>query len=136
MAEKLDGVMLVVLTYLDQRLTANASLPPETILQTPSGCADDADSDGGSCGQSVAPRDSSAATRKRRTSEGGDGVESVARLLKVCEVVVVGIQVQRSVAAPRMQALLQVFFVKMVVPYITKGLVHVLGAVLRFGQHL
>lgn len=89
MAEKLDGVMLVVLTYLDQRLTANASLPPETILQTPSGLSDDADSGGSSGDQSVPASDASAAPRKRRSSEGGDGVESVARLLKVCEGIVV-----------------------------------------------
>lgn len=82
MAEKLDGVMLVVLTYLDQRLTANASLPPETILETPSGLSDDDNSDGSSGDQSVPASDASAAPRKRRSSEGGDGVESVARLLK------------------------------------------------------
>lgn len=32
MAEKLDGVMLVVFTYLDQRLTAKVSIPAEAIV--------------------------------------------------------------------------------------------------------
>lgn len=106
MAEKLDGVMMVVLTYLDQRLTANASLPPETILETPSGCADDADSDGSSGGNSVPTSDVSAAPRKRRSSEGGDGVNSVARLLKVCQLFVVfGIPLYLSMVVPRMQVL-------------------------------
>lgn len=91
MAEKLDGVMLVVLTYLDQRLTANASLPPETILEAPSGVSVDSDSDG-SVGESLPAGSDSDALRNRRRSEGGQGTESVARLLKVGQ--------PRSILAP------------------------------------
>lgn len=100
MADKLDRVMLVVFTYLDQRLTAHASLPPENFLGTPSagrqaaatngvgeGCEGevgrgDADSGGSSS--------SSSGNGRRRSSVGGSqGMEPVARLLKVHKLVCV-----------------------------------------------
>lgn len=86
MAEKLDGVMLVVFTYLDQRLTANASLPSEAMLETPSA---NADANADSSGSQRAEEEGDARVvddserRKRRTSAGGQGMEPVARLLQV-----------------------------------------------------
>lgn len=88
MAEKLDGVMLVVFTYLDQRLTAHASLPPEKILETPllplihgaataEGGVEDGEAGADGSG-------SSSSNKGRRSSMGGSqGMEPVARLLKV-----------------------------------------------------
>lgn len=92
MADKLDRVMLVVFTYLDQRLTAHASLPPEAILETPMAgraaaaaaavaAADDVERRG-----DVADIDdtNSSSRKGRRSSIGGpQGMEPVARLLKV-----------------------------------------------------
>lgn len=81
MAEKLDGVMLVVFTYLDQRLTAHASLPPEKILETPlfdgAANAEGGGAEGGEAGVG-------SSSKGRRSSTGGSqGMEPVARLLKV-----------------------------------------------------
>lgn len=86
MADKLDGVMLVVFNYLDQRLTANASLPPETILETPvagdGGCEDAAAAQGVLRGDEAGS--DSGALKGRGGSTGGlQGMEPVARLLKV-----------------------------------------------------
>lgn len=79
MADKLDGVMLVVFTYLDQRLTANACLPPEKILETPLTGSGADDAEGSETGSSKGRRSS--------TGTGGlQGMEPVARLLKVCRV--------------------------------------------------
>eukprot|EP00903_Cladosiphon_okamuranus_P012898 g12042.t1 len=85
MAEKLDGVMLVVFTYLDQRLTAHASLPPEKILETPltpsiHGAAG-AD-DGAERGEVGVDGNSSNSNGKRSSMQGSQGMEPVARLLK------------------------------------------------------
>ncbi|CAM9149975.1 unnamed protein product, partial [Hapterophycus canaliculatus] len=94
MADKLDGVMLVVFTYLDQRLTANASLAPEQILETPLIGVGDGDAaearaqglDGAASGegrQTEADGVSGSRGRVRRASTGGSqGMEPVARLLK------------------------------------------------------
>lgn len=96
MADKLDGVMLVVFTYLDQRLTANASLPPEQIMETPllgvEGGGDAGVEADGRIGAAVAEgRHKEAGSvdggrdKGRRSSTGGlQGMEPVARLLKVC----------------------------------------------------
>eukprot|EP00752_Nemacystus_decipiens_P007776 g6944.t1 len=86
MAEKLDGVMLVVFTYLDQRLTAHASLPPEKILETPltpsiNGAAPA--EDGAEGGEAGVDSNGSSSSRAGRSSTGGSqGMEPVARLLK------------------------------------------------------
>ncbi|CAM9260739.1 unnamed protein product [Scytosiphon promiscuus] len=90
MADKLDGVMLVVFTYLDQRLTANASLPPEQILETPlPGSAAGAEGGGPDGAGGPERRHDEAGGVEggrdggRRSSMGGSqGMESVARLLK------------------------------------------------------
>lgn len=81
MAEKLDGVMLVVFTYLDQRLTANAAMPSEAILETPSASAD---ANGSQRAEEEGDARADDSERlKRRTSAGGQGMEPVARLLQV-----------------------------------------------------
>ncbi|CAB1096312.1 unnamed protein product [Ectocarpus sp. CCAP 1310/34] len=86
MADKLDGVMLVVFNYLDQRLTANASLPPETILET--SVAGDGGCEAVAAAQAVLQGDeagSDSCTPKGRgggSTGGMQGMEPVARLLK------------------------------------------------------
>lgn len=108
MAEKLDGVMLVVFTYLDQRLTAHACLPPEKILETPltgSG-ADGAEEGETGCESS----------KGRRSSTGGlQGMEPVARLLKVrwvgCVSVLLMVMVMVNVlVSTAFQRICRVFF--------------------------
>lgn len=86
MAEKLDGVMLVVFTYLDQRLTAHASLPPEKILGTPltSSIHGAATGDDGAGGVEAGVDSIGSSSKGRRSSMGApQGMEPVARLLKV-----------------------------------------------------
>lgn len=86
MAEKLDGVMLVVFTYLDQRLTAHASLPPEKILETaltPSIHGAAAAADGAERGEAGVDSNSGSSKGRRSSMGGSQGMEPVARLLKV-----------------------------------------------------
>ncbi|CAM9755659.1 unnamed protein product [Ectocarpus fasciculatus] len=86
MADKLDGVMLVVFNYLDQRLTANASLPPETILETP--VAGEGGCEAAAAAQAVLRGDEAGSDSGTLTGPGGmqgmmqQGMEPVARLLK------------------------------------------------------
>lgn len=85
MADKLDGVMLVVFTYLDQRLTAHASLPPEKILETSliHGAVATREEDGGEGGDAGVGSSSSGSKGRRSSMGGSQGMEPVARLLKV-----------------------------------------------------
>lgn len=89
MADKLDGVMLVVFNYLDQRLTANASLPPETILETP--VAGEGVCEAAAAAQAVLRGDEAGSDSGTLKGPGGmlmqQGMEPVARLLKVGSIV-------------------------------------------------
>lgn len=108
MAEKLDGVMLVIFTYLDQRLTAKASIPAEAILSTNAseeeavavnGHANanghgaennyykavigESEEDAAAGGVGTLPATSTARRRRQSVSGVEQGVEPVARLLQV-----------------------------------------------------
>lgn len=107
MAEKLDGVMLVVFTYLDQRLTADTSFAVEDILAAPSPSPSPATPSVSAAAAATSPaavfglsegvegveenRPLSCgavdvAKRRRGTSAGGQGKEPVARLLQASDV--------------------------------------------------
>lgn len=98
MAEKLDGVMLVLFTYLDQRLTAKASIPAHYITGTKDPAEYAATGEHSFAVAPASEEDAAAGGARRlpptalRNSDGhggaregqGQDMESVARLLQVC----------------------------------------------------
>lgn len=90
MAEKLDGIMLVLFRFLDQRLTANASLAAEAIIGSSE--SDAVRSAVGQAEPGSGSRRRGGDRRSRRSSTGEDGIETepVAKLLQVLFLLRVG----------------------------------------------